>query len=225
MAGIAGERERLSKDPDSWINNADTAKTLSPEAMKSWQDALAEWESTREACAKLGTSVGDGSIYEVALRAANAGDGDAASCYIMTRWPTPKDPQFKGQAVGHTQMGVLPGFISDYDTNARRLLEEGMKRGDWRMVSLTNMVFSERHGQLIGGLRASAAPDEEYMNLQLMMLGSRGQTATQLSSQVELASQQVPANRIAAANARARALYDKYFANKGEYEWGFGACR
>lgn len=225
MAFISRELERQGKDPDSWINNADTAKALDPEILKGWQNSLSEWQANREACAKLGTSVGDGSIYDIALRAANAGDGDAATCYISTRWPTPTDPQFKGQAIGHSQMGVLPSFISDYNKNARRLLDEGMKRGDWRMVTLTSEAFNDRHGQLIGSLRSFDPPDGEYVNFKLMLLGSRGETAARVSAQIELASQQVPAGRVAAANARAQQMYDRYFADKGEYEWGYGGCR
>lgn len=225
MAGISRELERQSKDPYSWMNNADTAKALGPEILKGWQDGLTEWEENREPCKKFGASVADGSIYELALRAANAGDGDAATCYIMARWPTPKDPDFKGNAISHTQMGVLPRFISDYRKNARRLLDEGMQRGDWRMVSLLSMAVNDRHGQLIGGLRSFDPPDEEYVNLKLMLLGTRGEKVQEISRQVELALQQVPANRVAAADARAQQMYDKYFANKGPYEWGFGGCR
>jgi hypothetical protein len=217
--------EQLSKDPNSWVNNDATAKLMDAQSLEGWRDAVAEVEANREACQQLGEATNDGSIYDIALRAANAGDGDAATCYIMTRWPTPKDPNFRDQAVGHTQMGVLPRFISDYRQNARRLLDEGLRRGDWRMVSLLNMVYNERHGQLIGGLRSLDPPDEEYVNLKLMLLGTRGDKVQDVSGQVEWALQQVPANRVAAANARAQQMYDRYFADKGPYQWGFGGCR
>lgn len=217
--------EQLSKDPNSWVNNDTTAKLIDPQSLEGRRAALAEWEANREACRQLGDAATDGSIYDIALRAANAGNGDAATCYIRTQWPTPKDPDFKGQAVGHTQMGVLPRFISDYNQNARRLLDEGLRRGDWRMVTLLNMAINERHGQLIGGLRSFDPPDEEYVNLKLMLLGTRGDKVQDVSRQVELALQQVPANRVAAANARAQQMYERYFADKGPYEWGFGGCR
>ena len=67
----------------------------------------------------------------------------------MTRWTLPKDPTFKGQAVGHTQMGISPQFLSNYRKNARRLLDEGLQRGDWRVVTLMDMAINKRHGQLI----------------------------------------------------------------------------
>ena len=82
MERVSQDLERQSKDPYSWINNADTVKELDPEILQGWQDGLAEWEDNREPCKKLGASVADGSIYDIALRAANAGDGDAATCYI-----------------------------------------------------------------------------------------------------------------------------------------------
>ena len=93
------------------------------------------------------------------------------------------------------------------------------------MVTLLNMAINERHGRPIGGLRSFDPPDEEYVTLKLMLLGTRGDKVQEMSRQVELALQQVPANRVAAANARARQMYDRYFADKGPYEWGFGGCR
>lgn len=225
VASGSREMERQFRDPNSWINNDDVARQLSPEILTGWQKALAEWEAYREPCKRLGTAIDDGSIYEIALRAANAGDRDAATCYIMTRWTMPKDPTFKGQAVGHTQMGISPQFLSDYRKNARRLFDEGLQRGDWRVVSLMDMAINDRHGQLIGSLRSFDSPNDEYVNLKLMLLGTRGDKLQEASRRVEFALQQVPASQVAAANARAQAMYDAHFADKGPYEWGFGGCR
>ena len=217
--------EQLSKDPNSWINNEATAKLMDPQSLERSRVVLAEWEANRESCKQLGEAASDGSIYDIALRAANAGDGDAATCYILTQWPLPMDKSYKGPQISHMLSGVQPGFLSDYRTNARRLLDEGMRRGDWRMATLLGMAINERHGRPIGWLRSFDPPDEEYVNLKLMLLGTRGEKVQEVSRQVELALQQVPANRVAAANARAQQMYDEYFADKGPYEWGFGGCR
>lgn len=225
VASQSREMERQLKAPNSWMNNDEAAKSLSPQELQYWQDSLAEWESNREPCKRLGASIDDGSIYELALRAANTGDGDAAACYIMTWWTVPQDPTFKGPRISHSTQGILPRFISEYSTNARRLLDEGLERGDWRMVSLLDMAINERHGQLIGGLRRFDTPDEEYVNLRLMQLGTRGEKTGEIARRVEFALQNVPANRVAAANARAQAMYNAHFADKGPYEWGFGGCR
>lgn len=216
---------QLSKDPNSWLNNDAAAKLMDPQSLEGWRVPLAEWEANREGCQQLGKAASDGSIYDIALRAANAGDGDAATCYIMTQWPLPMDKTYKGPQISHMMLGVQPGFLSDYRTNARRLLDEGLRRGDWRMVTLLNMASNERHGQPIGWLPSFDPPDEEYVTLKLMLLGTRGEKVQEMSRQVELALQQVPAHRVAAANARAQQMYDRHFADKGDYEWGFGGCR
>lgn len=225
VASQSREMDRQLKDPNSWINNDEAARSLNPKDLQYLQDRLAEWESNREPCKRLGTSIDDGSIYQLALRAANAGDGDAAACYIMTRWTVPQDPTFKGPRISHSTQGILPRFISEYSTNARRLLDEGLQRGDWRMVSLLDIAINDRQGQLIGGLRRFDSPDEEYVNLRLMQLGTRGEKTGVIARRVEFALQNVPANRVAVANARAQSMYDASFADKGPYEWGFGGCR
>lgn len=217
--------EQLSKDPNSWVNNNASARRMDPQSLEKSRVGLAEWETNREACQQLGKAANDGSIYDIALRAANAGNGDAATCYIMTQWPLPMDKTYTGPQISHMMSGVQSGFLSDYRTNARRLLDEGLRRGDWRMVTLLNMAIIERHGRPIGGLRSFDPPDEEYVTLKLMLLGTRGDKVQEMSRQVELALQQVPANRVASANARAQQMYDRHFADKGPYEWGFGGCR
>lgn len=217
--------EQLTKDPNSWVNNDEVAQRMDADSLEGWRVFLADWEQNRDTCKQLGDAATDGSIYDIALRAANAGNGDAATCYIMTRWPTPRDPTFKGPIISHIQTGTSPRFLLEYRTNARRLLDEGLRRGDWRMVTLLDMAINERHGQPIGGLRSFDPPNEEYVNLKLMLLGTVGEKAQEISGRVEFALQQVPAGQVAAANARAQAMFDAHFADKGPYEWGFGGCR
>jgi undecaprenyl-diphosphatase len=64
----------------------------------------------------------DGSMYELALRAADDGDRDAALCYVSGSFPT-------GAA-----MLRRPDLRLRFAVNASRMLERSVEAGDWRMV-------------------------------------------------------------------------------------------
>jgi hypothetical protein len=71
----------------------------------------------------------DGSMYELALRVADAGDRDAALCYVSGSFPT------------GTAMLRRPDLRQRFAINAQRLFERNVEAGDWRMVMLGMVAF------------------------------------------------------------------------------------
>jgi hypothetical protein len=77
----------------------------------------------------------DGSIYELALRAADAGDATAARCYVSASYPMPE------------QMLRRPDQRERFRLNASRLLEQRITAGDWAMAELALEAYqTEREG-------------------------------------------------------------------------------
>lgn len=212
-------------NPHSWMNDERAAASqLTPEYVESIRASLERRRVHGVECARLGRSVDDGSIYALALRAANAGDTEAAVCYVLARWPPPKDPHFQGPRLPHGDQGFDPRFSREYQANARRLVDEGLQRGDWRMVSVVDQAWIDRHGQLIGGLKDFSVPDEQYRMIKLKLLSTPPEQAAELERQLEIAEQTIPASRLGIADARAKALFERSFSDKGAYGWNPPSC-
>jgi undecaprenyl-diphosphatase len=74
-------------------------------------------------CASPGEELTDGRIYELALHAALAGDATAASCYAGGGFPI-------SQATWERS-----GVQAQFRVQALRLIDRGIRQGDWRMVT------------------------------------------------------------------------------------------
>jgi undecaprenyl-diphosphatase len=69
-----------------------------------------------------------GQIYDTALRAANAGDEMAAACYVGGAFPM------------SAEAWKRPGVQARFRIDAERLMDRGIQRGDWSMVTLALMA-------------------------------------------------------------------------------------
>ncbi|CAN5357995.1 hypothetical protein BH11PSE14_BH11PSE14_22650 [soil metagenome] len=81
-------------------------------------------ERAKTECEGIGERAVDGSIYALARRAAELGNGDAALCYLMSPWPMSQARWDGGQE------------RAEYARSAQALIDAGLRAGDWRMVSL-----------------------------------------------------------------------------------------
>jgi undecaprenyl-diphosphatase len=112
-------------------------------------------ERARVACPKSDAGALDGSIYELALRAADAGDRQAASCYASGAFPIPQ------------KLWDEPAFQAQLRENTQRLLDRGVQAGDWSMVGLAALRYSPRrrpfHHQQISP--AEPVGDQAMMSL------------------------------------------------------------
>jgi undecaprenyl-diphosphatase len=73
-------------------------------------------------CPHESAQVLDGSIYDLALRAADAGDLQAASCYAWGAFPIPP------------KVWDRPEFQARFRENVDRLVEQGVRSGSWPLA-------------------------------------------------------------------------------------------
>jgi hypothetical protein len=102
------------------------------ERLDGYQRAFAHIDEAERQCNETPEQMGDGSIYELALRAADSGDAEAAICYVTGHFPAP------------AAMLRRPDLRARYAINASRLLEQGIQAGDWRMVLIGALVFTSK---------------------------------------------------------------------------------
>jgi hypothetical protein len=74
----------------------------------------------------------DGGMYDVALRAAQAGDEQAASCFVGGGFPMPDSLWRQAEVRARFRRQSIP------------LLERGIRRGDWSMVVLASLSVTVR---------------------------------------------------------------------------------
>jgi hypothetical protein len=78
-------------------------------------------------CPPATAALTDGSIYALALRAAQAGDEIAASCYVGGAFPIAPDAWRRPETQARLRENAWP------------LIERGIQRGDWSMVMLAGL--------------------------------------------------------------------------------------
>jgi undecaprenyl-diphosphatase len=168
-------------------------------------------------CAALGDKLMDGSSYELALRAAEAGDREAASCFIGGAFPMP--PAL------HERPEVLARFRLD----ALRLMERGIAQGDWRMVRMAQFVYAMKGpewrppsfegpyfepGLLLAATVGPVGGDAQqyYRMTRLLQLGVRDpDEAHNLAVEAADAARHLTAERRRAADAWAQAAFARQF--------------
>ena len=111
-----------------------------------YEKAFAHIDQAELQCHETPEQLGDGSIYELALRAADAGDKEAALCYVTGSFPVP------------AAMLRRPDWRARFEVNANRLLEQGIQAGDWRMALLGTLMFSQTQTPGLWKLRLPDGP-------------------------------------------------------------------
>lgn len=145
--------------------------------------------------------------YEAARDAALAGDADAQACYVLDFFDNPDG----SPPVLSTQ------DIADYRRDATRYISDGLARGDWRTVGLLAMHYID--GSTLLPLVASQKPMDQYTMERLLQLGADRQYAHQLKSVIQASflspgfdgTPLLTPAQAAEGDARARALYQRYF--------------
>lgn len=134
--------------------------------------------NVRGGCEDIAEYEAANQLYPELLRAAEAGDWDAASCYVIAPFDAPD------------QLMTEDG-ISAYRDAARTFIIEGMHRGDWRFVSLAELSVGDlvaRHrGQFKHNLfHRLVTPDQKmgYGYVRLERLGATGGYANQLDARL-----------------------------------------
>jgi hypothetical protein len=168
--------------------------------LKDVNAALAEL-SSGGACVGLDESKVRDQEYSALKDAAIAGDWDAASCYVMAPFAA-------------TDEQLTDANIDSYRELARNFIVAGMRRGDWRFVTIAQLSVGDggmRHPRqfqrnLFYRLRT---PDKKmyYGYTRLQRLGATGDYANQLDTQLDAIAVELSENDLQEMNRWAEEEY------------------
>ena len=138
--------------------------------------------------------------YRILLDAADAGSNAAASCFVSAYYDMGSATQ-------------TPEGIEHYRTNALRLAQSGLERGDWAMVYVMARAYGSRRRAGAFGQLVEPDPEKAYAYARLMQLGAEGQLVEHATSRTEdiLRANTLSPDAIKASDAWAQAMYSKYF--------------
>lgn len=150
-------------------------------------------------CKDLSDEALSASIYPAMLEAANGGDAAAARCFVAAIYDPPKD--------------VTEEQVSAYKADAMRLAEDGVRHGDWGMVAMLAMQYSDspRYGPF--GSFAEPDPAKAYAYTKLQALGATGDFALSRIAALDAIAGQanLTSAQLTAADKWAEEMYRQYF--------------
>jgi hypothetical protein len=168
------------------------------ERLDSYARSFERMDQAKSQCDEPIERMLDGSMYELALRVADAGDLDAALCYLSGSFPT------------GTAMLRRPDLRQRFAVNAQRLFERNVEAGDWRMVMLGLVAFQTK-ARSQWKLEAPAHPlDSPDMDL-TMTIAPKGDALRfyRMWKLVALADALKPEEERARASTMAAAYYSR----------------
>jgi len=154
-------REKAS-DPNWPLNNPSALKAADPKLRMDLIETSRFIDEHREACKPwIDGSPRDlvnAQIYEASLQAALEGDDNAAACFVFAAWQAPDrlSPYYEK-------------LRNNYSEYAPRLIERGLKTGNWPIVVAAYQASQEEHGiETSAGFSAQTS----YMLARLVQQGS-----------------------------------------------------
>ena len=198
------------------LTNPKVQPQVRAEIMSQWQKGLDWLDRADRDCSGLGARLFDGSSYDVARRAAEHGDSQAAQCFVAATFPMPP------------ALHERPEVLTQFRLDAARIIELGIARGDWNMVSAALMAYAPRRTFpepafeapfYAPGLRLTAtiggpAGDVEtaYRMARLMELGATGtELATSYGDTIAELAHSLSAKKRSAGDAWARETFQRTF--------------
>lgn len=142
----------------------------------------------------------DRAYYEATLAAAKSGDTDAQMCYVQSR--------FSDQAVGSASF-YTNGDRDAFKAMASQYVSDAFARGDWRVAEILSVNQLGPGTGLLYLVKGAGSADTFYQMNRLLRLGAEGQYAQTLDMDVKGS----PPDKVAAAEAWARAEYSQHFAD------------
>lgn len=189
---------------------SDEEKKAEADRMANTEKILNAVQAAEGNCGEFQDRLLDGSIYEMALKAATAGDARAAACYVSVSYPMPD------------AMRNDPAQRAAFGRNARQLIANGIQGGDWQM---TQLAFDAENDREKGWIRAAGAENPEdgaevrYRLLALQMLGTTDPEAKrQLSELTAILARNITPDRVSRGKAWAKSNFQKYFAKSPPFD-------
>lgn len=207
----------LVEHPEHWPNRDPNA------LLAEMEKELAYIENNDAQCRGRESLLTDGSMYEITLRAALAGDRDAMDCYALAPFEIPESLDIDTIAAGK------------FRRHAVAFIESGIRAGDWKAVLLNQIRHDPANATLpfsqTGSLWFKQFKREDTATactyLRLRQLGAQAVGAPDLQYLQLLASdyqQPLTPAQIASAEKRAAELYGRYFIGAADYPGKGGFC-
>lgn len=151
----------------------------------------------------------DGTIYDIALRAALAGSRKAANCYT--------DAGFNYSEKQKND----PAEFEKYRRHAAAFIESGIRAGDWNAVVLNIQRYTPTYvdGE-VQWLRRINQPDESmaYTYVMVTYLGATDPVVAQkLQDELGFYERSLTPDTLGSAKRRAREIYEQNFSRSGAY--------
>lgn len=204
-----------------------TWAALAPEQRASLHANQALAARADEVCKGLDPGISERVLYALTLRAAEFGNEQAASCFVFGAWQDaralkPSNEDFYRNALARRW----------YLDHATRLVERGIRQGDWRMIDIlelnargnTGVDAPDEHWHFMlpidppspgayGGLRLpNRAAQYRYLRLKQRGAASKGY-ADQLGAEAEDIAKHLSPRVRGDEDAKARSLYAQYFSH------------
>jgi hypothetical protein len=187
-------------------------------------------DETVPGCSGMARGVLDGSMYSLALRAADAGDADAAMCYASGSYAVP------------AELLRNPAWRAEFVRNANRLFERGVEQGDWRFVVLAQIAIpagpthwklqlprtplDATHQQLFMLLAPQGDRERAYRYARLYALGADGANeASGRAARADAIGSKLDAATRGQADAWAHATYARAFRSRPTTSNAIHSCR
>jgi hypothetical protein len=207
--------ERLLAVPTSALNSNE--RVYYDESLKTTSQELEELGNTG-ACTGVDESSANRQLYPALLDAAKAGDWDAASCYAVAPVAAPDEQ-------------LTPESVAAYRSATRNFVVEGIRRGDWRFVSIAELAVGDNAMRHPGQFKRSLfhgfiTPDEKkrYGYVRLERLGATGDYAGQLDNQLRAMESNLSPENVQEMNRWAHEEYRNNFANVVKAEGSPSLC-
>lgn len=153
-------------------------------------------ETARLAGCSTVPAVLEKTYFDSVVRAAELGNSDAQVCYIQ----------------GNFSVEISRQQIEQYKDNAPNYIQLGLKRGDWRVVSLAATDTNQHISGFLALVSLSDPYDIFRMN-RLLRRGATGDYAQLLDSMGQDSAVSLSKAQLDAAFAWSRQEYEKYFIN------------
>jgi hypothetical protein len=206
----------LKNDPMSWLNNDEVRSGLSTEQLQDVESAIEFAERNSEKCAPFlseDVAVNASKLYHSALLAGRTGDLQAAKCYVLAPWPF-------SETFGDAPSKQLR---DKYVANVDKMIDVGIKGGDWGMVDL----LINSYGSSTTGLRAIGLPQDlvkSYGYQRLQRIGAKGKLAAQADATLSMLSTHLTPQQKADRERWATDAFSKYFIRSPSNENSEAGC-
>ena len=171
-------------------------------------------EANKEICDDVDRKFLRTVVYQLVLDAAIAGDPGAQSCYVSARFlPNRTD-------------AIDDALISEYRHHALKFASDGLKSGDWHMVSWLARAYSGLDQNEFLKYLAPANQVQYYAYTKLQRLGADKSSAKDLDQflQAILDMNDFSVAQVQGADKWAESMYSRYFIDKPQYDENATVC-